>query len=168
MPLCLSELLQRFVERRPVPVMLRSILERCVQAERLDAWFDQVSEGQYTRHLLFSTVFDRVTQVVFRQQCSVHAAYQNQMEHIGISVNSIYNKLNALEPPISAELVRNSAAQSAALIDQMQPPVTPLLPAKCSMALYWPGASIGWPRHAPGVVRRCRANLWRCWTRRTG
>ena len=101
---------------------------RCVQAERLDAWFDQVSEGQYTRHLLFSTMFDRVTQVVFRQQRSLHAAYQNKMEHIGVSVNSIYNKLNALEPPISAELVRNSAAQSAALIDQMQPPVTPLLP----------------------------------------
>ena len=128
MPLCLSELLQRFVERRPVPVMIRSVLERCVQAERLDAWFDQVSEGQYTRHLLFSTVFDLVTQVVFRQQRSVHAAYQNGIEQIGVSVSSIYNKLNGLEPSISAGLVRESAAQGGALIDQLGAPVAPLLP----------------------------------------
>lgn len=49
MSLTLSPLLRRFVERAPIPVMARAVLERCLDAEYLDGWFDRVSEKQYTR-----------------------------------------------------------------------------------------------------------------------
>ena len=58
MTLALTPLLQRFAERTPLPVMVRGILERCLNPERLDAWFERTAEHQYTRTLLFSTVFD--------------------------------------------------------------------------------------------------------------
>jgi hypothetical protein len=41
---------------------------------QLNAWFERVAQGQYTRHLLFSTLFDLMMQVVTRQQPSIHAA----------------------------------------------------------------------------------------------
>ena len=68
----LNPLIQRFAERTPIPVMARAIMERCLQAQSLDEWFAQASEGQYTRELLFSTVFELISQVVFRRKgCSL-------------------------------------------------------------------------------------------------
>jgi hypothetical protein len=115
----LNPILQRFVERTPIPVMLRAVLERCLSPAQLDAWFKAVAERQYTRALLFSTVFDLMTQVVFRQQPAVHAAYQATVEPIGVSVTSVYNKLNGLEPTTSAALVRFAAGEASALITEV-------------------------------------------------
>ena len=121
-------LLQRFSERNPIPVMIRALLERSFHASCLDEWFEQASDHQYTRQLMFSTVFDLVGQVVFRHHSSVHAAYQGSTEDIGVSITSVYNKINGLEPPVSAELVRYSATQGQALIEQLEAYNAPLLP----------------------------------------
>ncbi|MEH2055537.1 MAG: hypothetical protein V7K97_05045 [Nostoc sp.] len=37
---------------------------------------------------------------------SVHAAHQASVEEIGVSVTSVYNKINGIEPSTSGELVR--------------------------------------------------------------
>ena len=105
MSIALNPILDRFAERTPIPVMARSVLERCLNAQQLDAWFETVAEEQYTRNLLFSTVFDLMTEVVFRQQPSVNAAYQARSADIGVSVSSVYNKLNGLEPAVTAGVV---------------------------------------------------------------
>lgn len=115
----LNPILERFAERMPVPVMARGILERCLNPRQLDAWFEQVAEAQYTRELLFSSVFEVMTEVVFKQQPSVHAAHQAREETIGVSVTSLYNKLNGLEPTTTAELVRFAATEATALIDEL-------------------------------------------------
>lgn len=60
-----------------------------------------------------------MTQVVFGQQPSVHAAYQARGEAMGVSVTSVYNKLNRLEPGTSAGLVRFAAEQARALIEEL-------------------------------------------------
>ena len=112
----LSPILQRFAEHFPIPTMARAVLERCLNPQHLDAWFETVAEGQYTRTLLFSTLFELMMQVVCRQQPSIHAAYQAAAEPIAVSVKSVYNKLNGLEPGTSAALVSYSAEQAAALI----------------------------------------------------
>ena len=39
----------------------------------------------------------------------MHAAYQAGAEEIGVSVASVYNKLNGIEATVSAELVREIA-----------------------------------------------------------
>lgn len=115
----LNPILRRFAERFPIPTMARAVLERCLNPQQLDVWFETLAEGQYTRHLLFSTVFEVMMQVVSRQHHSVHAAYQAAPEPIAVSVKSVYNKLNGLEPTTSAALVRYSAEQATALIEEV-------------------------------------------------
>lgn len=112
----LTPILQRFADHFPIPTMARAMLERCLNPAPLDAWFETVAEGQYTRTLLFSTVFELMMQVVSRQQPSIHAAYQAAREPIAVSVKAVYNKLNGVEPGTSAALVRYSAEQAEELI----------------------------------------------------
>ena len=88
----MNSILERFAERTPIPVMARGVLERCLNPQQLDAWFETVAETQYTRNLLFSTVFELMTEVVLGQQPSVHAAHQAREETIGVSVTSVYNR----------------------------------------------------------------------------
>jgi IS4 transposase len=115
----LGEVFARFVDRSPISVMVRGTLERTLGADALDLWYERTANQQYTRNLLFSTVYDLMSQVVFRIQPSVHAAYRAQEAQVGTSVVSVYNKLQELETHTSAELGRYSASQLAPLIEQM-------------------------------------------------
>ena len=114
-----STILQRFMERSPVPVMVQALLERVLSPEKLDAWFERTAVGQYTRELLFSTVFELMNLVVFKTFPSVHAAYQDSAERIGVSVASVYNKLNGLEASTSAALVRDTAREKARILEAL-------------------------------------------------
>jgi Transposase DDE domain len=115
----LGAVFERFVEKSPISVMVRATLERVLSADRLDLWYERTAEKQYTRDLLFSTVYDLMSQVVFCVQPSVRAAYLAQEAAVGTSIVSVYNKLNGLETRTSAELVRYSAREFAPLIAQM-------------------------------------------------
>lgn len=107
----LSEIFRRFSEQAPMPVMVRALLERTFHPARLDAWFEQTAAAQYTRELLFSTLFELMSQVVCRVRRSVHDAYQ-AAEHIATSVGAVYRKLARIEPATAAELVRYSAREA--------------------------------------------------------
>ena len=85
------------------------------------------AEKQYTRDLLFSTVYDLMSQVVFCVQPSVRAAYLAQEADVGTSIVSVYNKLNGLETRTSAAFVRYSAREFAPLIAQMAGACAPSL-----------------------------------------
>lgn len=124
----LTPLLERFAERTPLPVLARGVLERCLAAPQLDIWFEAVADQQYTRKLLFSQVYGLMTQVVFRHQPSINTAYQNAAEPLGVSLTSVYNKLNGIETTTSAALVRFSAQQAEALIREVGGTETALLP----------------------------------------
>lgn len=115
----LGEIFERFVEKSPISVMVRGMLERVLGGEQLDEWYARTAEKQYTRTLLFSTVYDLLGQVVFCIKPSVHAAYQEKEDEVGTSIASVYNKLNGLERHTSAELVRYSASALAPLIEQL-------------------------------------------------
>ena len=105
----LSPIFEKFVEKSPVSVIARGMMERVLNPEQLDQWFENSSQKQYTKELLFSTVFDIMSQVVSGSRASVHAAYQASKEDISVSVKSLYNKLNGIELNTSAELVRYAA-----------------------------------------------------------
>src|SRR5215475_9386386 len=115
----LGTVFERFVEKSPISVMVRATLERVLGADRLDLWYERTAEKQYTRELLFSTVYDLMSQVVFCVQPSVRAAYLAHEADVGTSIVSVYNKLNGLETRTSAELVRYSAREFAPLIAHM-------------------------------------------------
>jgi hypothetical protein len=84
--------------------MVRGTLERILGAEQLDAWFARTAQKQYTRTVLFSTVYDILSQVVFRIKPSVRAAYRDQEDKVGASLISLYNKLHGVETHTSAAL----------------------------------------------------------------
>ena len=123
----LGNVFERFVEKSPLSVMVRASLERVLGADRLDLWYERTAQKQYTRDLLFSSIYDVMNQVVFCVQPSVRAAYQAQQDDIGTSLVSVYNTLNGLETHTSAELVRYSAREFAPLIEHMGGERTPWL-----------------------------------------
>jgi IS4 transposase len=116
----LSPIFEKFVEKSPVSVMARGMMERVLNPEQLDDWFENCSQKQYTRDLLFSTVFDIMSQVVSGSRDTVHAAYQASKEDIGVSVKSLYNKLNGIEINTSAELVRYAAGAVSPVIEGLK------------------------------------------------
>ena len=83
-----SKIFERFMEKSPVPVMVQALLERVLNADKLNALFERAAAEQYTRSLLFSTVFEMMTLVVFKTFPSVNAAYKEQAEQIGVSCRS--------------------------------------------------------------------------------
>jgi hypothetical protein len=89
----LGRVFQRFVQRSPISVMVRGTLERVLGAEQLNQFYERTAKNQYTRELLFSTVYELMSDVVFRHQPSVRAAYQAQARELETSLASVYNKL---------------------------------------------------------------------------
>ena len=89
-----SSIFDRFVNNSPVSVIARAAIERVLNPKQLNAWFDSTAKAQYTKELLFSVIFDLMSQVVCGSRRSVNAAYQASKEQIGVSITSVYNKLN--------------------------------------------------------------------------
>jgi hypothetical protein len=115
----LGAVFERFVEKSPISIMVRASLERGLGADRLDLWSERTAQKQYTRDLLFSSVYDMMSQVVFCVPPSVPAAYQAQQDDRATSLVSVSNKLNNLETHTAAELVRYSAREFPPLIAHM-------------------------------------------------
>ena len=82
---------------------------------------------QYVRELRFSTVADLMAEVVFNISPSIGAAYQANIEQMTVSRKSVYNKLNGIEPGISAALVHDSVAQFAPIIEKLRATLPALL-----------------------------------------
>jgi hypothetical protein len=100
--------------------MARGMMERALNPEQLDRWFNQTAKEQYTKDLLFSSVFDIMSHVVCGSRPSINAAYQTSKEQIGVSITSVYNKLHGIETNTSAELVRYATGQVSPVIEKLQ------------------------------------------------
>ena len=124
----LSPAFESFVENSPISVMVRGLIERVLSPEKLDDWYERMADKQYTKELLFSSVYDLLSQVVFKIKPTVHAAYQEKEEEIGTSVVAVYDKLKGIETHTSAELVRYSAMEFRAILDQLGATREPWLP----------------------------------------
>lgn len=124
------ELIDVFAARCPVCVMVRATLENILSDERLNQIFDETATRQYCRELTFSACVQLMTMVVARIRPSVNAAYKSAATEIAVSVNSVYNKLKGIEPAVSERLVRDTAADMAAVIDQMHATVDGPLPGR--------------------------------------
>lgn len=111
-----EDVLALYVARTPVTVMVRAALENTFAPERLDDLFRQTAVRQRCGELLFSSIVELMSLVVCRIQPSIHAAYQENKDKIGVSVQSVYNKLDGIEPQVSAELVRHTARHLGAVV----------------------------------------------------
>lgn len=124
----LGQVFERFVKESPVSVMVRGLLEKALCPQILDELFERSAKNQYTRELLFSTVVNLMSLVVCGVHPSVHAAHQASVEKISVSVTSVYNKINGIEPSTSGELVREVAGQMEATIRHLNATMPDLLP----------------------------------------
>ena len=113
----LDAIFERFAKKSPVSVIARGLMERVLNPEQIDKWFDQSAEQQYTRSLLFSTLFDMMSDVVCGPHKSVHSSYQATKEEINVSIASVYNKLNGIEVKTSEALVRYAAGEIKEIIN---------------------------------------------------
>lgn len=116
----MDTILERFVAQAPVAVMVRAALSYAFADSTLDALFERVAVGQYTRQLTFSTLVRLMTKVVFTSQPSLHAAYRHS-DGMGVSVTAVYDKLGGLEPGISAALVAETAEALAGVLQTLTP-----------------------------------------------
>jgi IS4 transposase len=107
----LSDVLKRFVDQKPVAVMVRAVLEKQFANNFFDTTFDEVAQKQYTRDLAFSTCAKLMSQVALGQVSSVHAAFVKERESIPVSIASFYEKLQNVEPLVCEELVNRSTGQ---------------------------------------------------------
>ena len=114
-----SEVFERFIQNRPVAVMVRVLLESFLNANKLDRWFDTVRHVQYTKEILFSSIVGLMLHVVCNIRPSVHSAYRHF--DIQASVVALYGKLQHLEPTTSQGLVRYIAGEAEAVISTIPP-----------------------------------------------
>jgi Transposase DDE domain len=105
----LGPIFDRFVQRSPFAVMSRAILEHALCPAQLNETFERLADKQYTRELLYSSTVDLMSLVVTRTYDSVRAAYVDEAVDISVSLTSVYNKLQGIEDPVCAELVRHTA-----------------------------------------------------------
>src|SRR5579863_2140655 len=117
-----------FIERSPIGVMARAIVERFFEPERLDELFCRTAVQQYQRDLLFSSVVHLVQSVVLGAEPSVFAAYRKRRHTLPVTDDSIYNKLKGMELGVSAALVLDSAERATAVIDELKARRSPWLP----------------------------------------
>ena len=117
----LAPVFDAFIQQRPVCVMARAVLERLLDPARIDALFERSAVQGFTRELLFSSLVKLLGDVVLGVRPSVHAAFQSAEADggVGVSLTAVYNKLDRVEPVVSAALVRDSAQQAGAVIDAL-------------------------------------------------
>src|SRR5438093_3883762 len=101
----LPAIFEQFSKRSPLSVMAQGTIEYALSESALNQVFDQNAQDQYTRHLLFSSVFDLMSVVVTGSYTSVCTAYKDLRASIPVSLTSVYNKLQGIETNVSAEMV---------------------------------------------------------------
>jgi hypothetical protein len=124
----LGALFERFAQETPVCVAVRTLMEWALAPEALDELFGRTAVRQYEHELLFSTCVDLMAGVVCRTHRSVNAAYQVSSAVVGVSVQSLYDKLAGIEPQTSAELVRHTARRLEPVIRQLNGALPAVVP----------------------------------------
>ena len=112
----LGEIMRRFVDQRPMAVLVRAILERQFADSFFDATFAELAKKQFTLDLAFSTCARIMAQVTLGQSPSVHSAFLKDRESIPVSVGSLYEKLQHVELAVCEGLVDGSACSLGAVI----------------------------------------------------
>lgn len=124
----LTPLFDAFVQQSPISVMMRGSLEWILRSERLDEIFERYAKVQYQRELLFSSVVSLMSLVVCGIHPSVNAAYRAKAQELNVTRGALYHKLNGVEIPVSAGLLRETAQELGQLIEQMGGSPAALLP----------------------------------------
>ncbi len=150
-----SPIFERFVEKSPVTVILRALMEVALDAKKLDELFEQTVQTGYTKELLFSNLVKMMTQVVCSVRQSIGSVYKAMSAEIGVSKTAVYDQLNRLEPCVSRALVQSTALDLATIIQQVGGGPPELLPGYRIRIL--DGNGLGATEHRLSVLLDTRA-----------
>ena len=117
--MALEAVLERFMQRSPVTVMVRRTLEHALSAQWIDEVFEAQRDRQYTRELLFSSVVDLMGLVALGLRPSLHAAAQSDPD-MTVSLAALYAKVNRTEPQVVRALVQGSAERLLPVVRPMK------------------------------------------------
>ena len=150
----LDAIFNRFVQDSPVTVMARALMEKVFAGEHLNKLFERLAEKQYHQEILFSSLVGLMSLVVCGIHKSVNAAYKAKAEDIRVSIRSIYNKLQRVEPQVSRGLVSQTAKQLKEIIEELGAQQQKLLPElpECEVRML-DGTSLGGTDHRLEVLR---------------
>jgi len=151
----LGECFEKFLDRSPVSVMVRGILERIFDPEKLERVFSEHALLQYTRELTFAHCVELMSDVVFRIMPSVGAWYKAHHDEMPVTRQAVYDKLKHLELPTAAGLVAYAGRELGACLQQMPSPPPPLLPGYRVRVL--DGNHLAGTEHRVKELRRYRA-----------
>jgi hypothetical protein len=151
----LGQCFEKFLARSPVSVMVRGILERVFDPEKLERVFCDHALLQYTRELTFAHCVELMSDVVFRIVPSVGAWYKAHQEEMPVTRQAVYDKLKHLELPTAAGLVAYAGRELGACLQQMPSPPPSLLPGYRVRVL--DGNHLAGTAHRVKELRRYRA-----------
>ena len=150
----MDDLLERFLAKAPVAVMVCATLAHVFAAPTLNALFDRVARRQYTKELTFSALIGLMAKVTFGTHESVHAAHRHS-DDLPVSLTAVYDQLGRLETAVSEAPVRETAEALAA--------VRAALPLPCPEPIAGPrmrtldGNFLAGTEHRLGCLRDCGA-----------
>jgi len=121
----LGKVFERFTKKAPVAIMAQGILERTLSDDALNTLHENATEKQYTRNLLFSSIYNLMSLVVCKIQPGIHAAYQDNRDQIETSLTAVYDKLNRIDTTTSRALVKGTAEQMCRSMQEMKGTCTP-------------------------------------------
>jgi IS4 transposase len=124
----LGSVFEQFIAKSPLSVMARATIEHALSASALDDLFQHTAQRGYHKELLFSTTVDIMSLVVCGNAPQVQAAFQHLRERVPVTLKSVYEKLQHLEPVVSAKLVNHVAGHCQNLITELGGVCQSLLP----------------------------------------
>lgn len=116
----MDEVMARFVEQAPVPVMARLAVQRALDRNWIDGVFEGHRQSQYTRELLFSSVVEIMSVVAMGLRPSLHAAAKSYAK-LPVSLTALYDKINHTDPSVIRALVQGSDERLGPVLHAMQP-----------------------------------------------
>jgi IS4 transposase len=118
--MAMDEVMARFAERAPVPMMARLAVQRALDRNWIDTIFEGHRRSQYTRELLFSSVVEIMSVVSMGLRPSLHAAAKADAG-LPVSVTALYDKINHTDPSVIRALVQGSNDRLEPVLNAMEP-----------------------------------------------
>jgi IS4 transposase len=151
----LGETFERFLQRAPISVMVRALLERTLDPAEIDRLFENSSTTQYTREILFSSLVKLMASVVCGVQPSVRAAYVSSLGEIAGSLSAVYAKLQGIELNVCRTFVTDTAGKLEPLVHQLGATLPQPVPGYRAKVL--DGNHLAGTEHRIGPTRTTRA-----------
>ena len=111
-------MLERFVQKNPLAVMTRCIVE-VLMGDELDGVFEQHRTRQYDETIRFSTVASSMAEIALGTVPNRNQAFLKYQEELQASRVAYYGKVNRTEPDVSEAVVRYSARKAGELLQSL-------------------------------------------------